>query len=414
MKWFKYIVLPMFFGLMVVALSGCGGGSDSSPSTPTNPPEIDPQAKLVSIVVEPTAMNLPIGVDARVKATGVFDSGKTADITAIVPWSSNNEAVAVVNAGVVTTVAEGSAAITATWGDVSASIGVTVGANSGKPEDPEFSHIDLSFANGAKFASVPVNTTGQLMAKAVFRNNDSYDANRFVTFHSKDSNIVEVGPGGFVEAVNIGTTELYATYGEIKSNVVTVEVTYASLTAINISPKNMSLNVGESIQFKATGDFSNGQSADITHYVEWQSNSKSVVIEKGLAVAVESGSAVIVATAGVGLEDATEVNVIGMIADPEPEEPTLTGIAFSENPFGCTPTQSRFIDIYATYSDEKKENIESDPALRWDNGSNQFAELVRDGDAVMVNCGQEGTNHIRVFYSKDGKEVSNTLTVNVH
>ena len=78
-----------------------------------------------------------------------------------------------------------------------------------------------------------------------------------------------------------------------------------TLTAITVSPTNPSLNIGETIQFTATGSYSDNSTKNITDSVTWASSNISVsnVIARGvsslsggLASAIAPGTTLITAT----------------------------------------------------------------------------------------------------------------------
>jgi hypothetical protein len=72
------------------------------------------------------------------------------------------------------------------------------------------------------------------------------------------------------------------------------------LTSISVAPANPSLAVGSTIQFAASGTYSDGTSHDITTQVIWSSSNTSVatVNNSGLATALSAGSTNITSTSG--------------------------------------------------------------------------------------------------------------------
>ncbi|MDE5567464.1 MAG: Ig-like domain-containing protein, partial [Muribaculaceae bacterium] len=139
--------------------------------------------------------------------------GETANLTASIEpedttdpsiaWKSDNEAVATVSAdGVITAISVGTATITATCGEVSATCQVTV--NPVTASDITLNVSDLSLLVGATdklTATVePANTT---------------DAT--ITWKSDNEDVVTVSAEGVITAISVGTATITATCGEVSA-----------------------------------------------------------------------------------------------------------------------------------------------------------------------------------------------------
>lgn len=79
------------------------------------------------------------------------------------------------------------------------------------------------------------------------------------------------------------------------------------LTFITVTPANTSINVGGTVQFKATGNYNDGSTKDITASVAWSSSNPAVASisnqagSQGKATGLSSGATTIAATgAGAG------------------------------------------------------------------------------------------------------------------
>ena len=109
----------------------CSGQSPSASTTPYNisfthlvaPPT------MVSINVTPASPSIPNGLGQQLTATAVFSDDSIENVTSSVVWSTNASGVATANsAGYVSSVALGSATITATLGSILGTAAVTVGS----------------------------------------------------------------------------------------------------------------------------------------------------------------------------------------------------------------------------------------------------------------------------------------------
>lgn len=104
-----------------------------------------------AVALSQSALSLKVGDSETLIAT-VSPSDATDRAMA---WSSSNPSVATVSGGKVTAVAEGTATITATAGDFSASCTVTVGKKSAAPADVHLPHVNAYYQD--RFGDVPEN-----------------------------------------------------------------------------------------------------------------------------------------------------------------------------------------------------------------------------------------------------------------
>jgi hypothetical protein len=124
-----------------------------------------------------------------------------------------------------------------------------------------------------------------------------------VTWSSADPSIATINAMGVATGVSQGSTKVQAASGSVK-NSVTLTVTVAgtpSLVSIAVTPAGSSVVVGQTLQFIATGTFSDNTTNDITGSVTWaSSNTTAATINTaGLATGVTPGqSTTISATQG--------------------------------------------------------------------------------------------------------------------
>jgi hypothetical protein len=107
-------VISIGFALANVS---CGGGntSNSKPTTPASPPTA------TSITLSPQNSAVTVGKTLQFKATAKFSDGSTKDISSTANWSSSNQAVATVSAGLVTAMKLGVVTVGVSSGSVNAS-----------------------------------------------------------------------------------------------------------------------------------------------------------------------------------------------------------------------------------------------------------------------------------------------------
>lgn len=117
-----------------------------------------------------------------------------------------------------------------------------------------------------------------------------------------------------------------------------------TLVSISVTPVNPSAVVGSTLQFTATGMYSDGTTADITNSVVWASSNAAVaaISATGLATALSAGTTTISATSGAIVGSTT----LTVTAPPVDTPPTVT----ITNPSNGSTVSNR-VTIQATASD---------------------------------------------------------------
>jgi hypothetical protein len=121
-----------------------------------------------------------------------------------------------------------------------------------------------------------------------------------VTEHATVSNAT--GTEGLATAVSVGATTISAALGGVTGSTV-LTVTPATLQSITVTPAHPpAINVGDTLQFTATGLYSDNSMLDVTTQATWGTSDGSVALESnaagtiGLATAVGPGTCSVTAT----------------------------------------------------------------------------------------------------------------------
>jgi uncharacterized protein YjdB len=297
-------------------------------------------ATLMSIEVEPALPSLAKGTRVQMSAVGRFSDGSLQDITQAATWNSSSSAVATVgnsgsDNGIVTSVAMGTVTITASLSGIDGGTTLTVTAAA-------LTGIDIT----ASDADIPNGTKLQLSAVGTFTDQSTQDITDQVTWTSSQTSIATVsnasGSRGLVSGHSVGSTTIGATLSGVNASF-PVDVTNASLVSINITPPSFSLAAGLSIALKATGNYSDGSTLDLTDQVSWFSSDASIVQvsnasgSRGMADAVAPGIANISASfSGLsGTSYLTVTNATLMSIDVSPATPSVAaGLTLSFNATG--------------------------------------------------------------------------------
>jgi hypothetical protein len=270
---------------------------------------------LVSIAVTPATPSKAKGLTQQFTATGTYDAGPTADITANVTWiaDSNGDGVddnsvvsidnnAGVNKGLGTASNVGTATIKATLGGVSGQTTFTVTAAA-------LTGITVT----SPYSSRPKGYTEQFTATGSYTDGTTANITTNVTWSSSNDSILSMDNvtnkgRGTASSSNMGSVTVTATLSGV-SGTKDFSVVSAVVTSLTVSPSTASSAVGTTRQYTATGTFSDASVQDITSSVTWKSDSdgngiddaiiasiSNIAASKGKATMVATGTTVISAT----------------------------------------------------------------------------------------------------------------------
>jgi hypothetical protein len=256
-------------------------------------------ATLVAIEVNPADSSLSKGTTRQFAATGIFTDASTQDVTKQVTWGSSNTAAASIsNAagsnGLASALGVGSATISATLGTVSGTttLGVTAATLVSIQVDPADPVISMDI-------------TVEFTATGIYSDNSAQDLTLQVTWSSSDTCVASISNAddsrGLATPAGFGSTTVSATLGGVWGST-TLTVCKASLVSITVTPDDKIISSGKTLQFSATGYYSNGLTLDITKSAVWKSSDNKVAKvtnakkERGLATAGETGTTTVTAT----------------------------------------------------------------------------------------------------------------------
>ncbi len=345
-------------------------------------------AALTAIQVTPATVSRPKGAVQQFTATGTYSDQSTQDLTSTVIWSSASTTVATISnatgsSGQATGVAEGSTTITAASGDVSGSAAFTVTAAA-------LMRIDITPSQ----PSIPVGTSQQFTATGVYTDNTTQDFTSTATWASSNTNVLEVSNGsgqrGLAVANTQGTVTVTASAMDVTGSTVAT-VSAATLTSIQVTPSNRNLAKGFSLQFTATGSFSDNTTRDITAQVSWASSNVAAATisnadgSRGLATATTTpGSTNISASSGslTGSTSLTVTNATLTSLAVTPANRTvpkgLSGNFVATGTFSDSSTQNLTEQASWSSSDTSKVTVSNSA------GSKGFAVAVAVGSSTIT------------------------------
>ncbi|HTL48656.1 MAG TPA: Ig-like domain-containing protein [Verrucomicrobiae bacterium] len=257
-------------------------------SNPTN--VVVPAAPVLDhITVSPSSRTFTAVNDSQeITVTGFYVGGAQANITSQATFSSNNTAVATVNAdGRVADIANGNALITATVGTKTAQVNVTVNivTLTGVSIDP------------TSFTLFGLNKTRQLSVIGSYSNGSTAPIPAgSVAFGSTNIAVAAVNASGLVTSISTGNAVISASVAGFAPAQTSVTVAPIAPTGISVSPNAILFtSKDETRQLDITVNFNDGTTGSPQSAVDYDSDHTDVatVDANGLVTAVANGDATI-------------------------------------------------------------------------------------------------------------------------
>jgi uncharacterized protein YjdB len=349
-------------------------------------------ANLVSIAISPAASSVPVHTTQQFTATGSYSDGSSADLTALVTWSSSSNATATISAtGLVSAAAAGSTNISANFGGVSQSTSLTVTAPS---------MVSITVTPDGLTLAIGVNQP--FVATATYSDGSTADLTSGVTWISSSTSVASINGSGLSTTLAAGSTTITATVGAL-SDTSSLTVVNAHLTSISVSPAIQSIAIGTVQQFNAIGNFDDGSTQLLLGAI-WSSSSTAVATmnSAGLATSVGTGTTTITAASG-SVSGTASLTVTGS---------TLVSIAVTPANSSMVVGTTRQFTATGTFSDSSTEDITA--SVVWTSLSPTSATITAQGLASSVATGS--TTIKALFGSVSGSTgltVSNATLVSI-
>ncbi|PYP46446.1 MAG: hypothetical protein DMD42_04275 [Gemmatimonadetes bacterium] len=240
-------------------------------------------AAVASVKVTPAVVSLLVGAAVQLSATTADSAGNLLAGRSI-SWSSSDATVASVStSGLVTSVAQGSASITATSEGQSTAVPVTVTTVPVASLQVSPASANMFVGQTLSLTATPKDAAGNTLT------------GRPVTWASSSPSVATVSNTGQVAGVTQGSATITAT-SESKTARATINVAIVPVASVQVSPPTASLTPGQTAQLTATPKDSAG-SALTGRAVTWTSSAPTVasVSASGLVTGGTVGSATITA-----------------------------------------------------------------------------------------------------------------------
>ncbi len=248
--------------------------------------------------------------------------------------------------------------------------------------------------------TIALGQSQQFTAMGSYSDGSTRDLTSSAAWSSSNTSVAAISAAGLAASAAPGTAQITAASEGIISPAQTLTVTPAQLVSIAVTPVDPTIALGESLQFTATGTYTDGSMKNITTISTWSSSyhSAAIIAASGLATSVAEGTTDITAALGGITSPAQKLTVT--VA-------RLVSIAVSPvNPVIALGQTQQFI-ANGTYSDGSIRNITSIAA--WKSNNSSAATISDTGLATSVSAGTTQVNA-----TSDGiSSPSQTLTVNL-
>jgi len=336
---------------------------------------------LESISLTPLSPSIPAGRTIQFTATGHYSDGSVGIVTASADWTSSDPDIASIQTAGETSPGLARGVDVGGPVDIEASLhGVSSPASSLTVTTKVLESIDVN----PNSTSVALGREVQFTATGQYSDGSFDDITNDADWASNNSNVAsiqttgETYPGLALGNMVGGPVDITAFHNGITSNVASLAVTPKVLDSIVVTPPSSSVPVGLTVQFAATGHYSDGSIGVITADADWTSDNENVVTiqttgetNPGLAEGVVVGGPVNIRAARGGVtSDPATLTVAPKVLESvtvDPSEITIadgTGIQF---------------EATGRYSDGSQEIITA--AAEWHSSNQNVATIQTTGDA---------------------------------
>ena len=332
-------------------------------------------ATAVSVSVTPNAPSLAAGQTLQLLATATFTDGTSQDVTASATYlSSDSGAVKISSAGLLTAMSSGSAIVTVIVGNTSTTIPITI-------TNSVLSSITISPSQ----VSVAAGIAQQLTATGCFSDGSTSDLSSIVAWSSSNAHIASVDIHGKLTAAATGSVTITAVDGSVNSSV-PATVTAATIQTIAITPASSTLAAGQSQQFAAVAEFSDGSQQTVTDSVHWSVGASALASvsnaagSQGLVTAKAAGNTTVSAAIGTVQGSAT------LTVQPA----TLTSLSISPQPVSLAAGTTAQLTAIGVFSDGS--NADLTASVQWTSASASTAVVSNSG--LLTGTGVGATSII--------------------
>ncbi|HTC95885.1 MAG TPA: Ig-like domain-containing protein [Terriglobales bacterium] len=214
------------------------------------------------------AGTIALGNTFQFTATAYFTDGSTLDVTGNggTSWSSNNQAVATVSQGLVTSQSQGNnVQITASYSGFNDMGTISVGPPALKSIAVTPSPVTI--ANGL---------TQQFTATGTYTDNSTQDLTNSATWSVNNPSVISVNNTGLGTCKQVGDGSQVSAASGIVNGSATLNCGPPNLTSITVTPANSTIANGTNQNMVATGHYTDNTTQNLTGLAAWSSSNTAI------------------------------------------------------------------------------------------------------------------------------------------
>lgn len=328
-----------------------------------------------SLKADTTKLVLQPDDNAQVKLSASFADGTPEDVTSSAEWVSKDPAVATVKNGLITAIARGATSVTASYGNKTVKITVSVG---------EITQLTVNKSS----VVLKDGEIGQIAAIATFKDGSTKDVTEEAEWTSSDSTIARVSYG-MLTGIKSGEATVTAAYGDLKA---TVKVEVELAKSLSVSKRTVIMEKDTSYQLSLTMTDSEGKVQDVTSKAAWTSTSPAIAdVVNGLVTSYAQGKATVTGKyGGKTMSVAIEVDAPAKLVLNQKNLQLISG-------------QTAALTVTAEFSDGTSRDVTEE--AEWSSSNAKYAD-VHDGAVSAVSSGKA-----TITAKYGGKSVSTAVEV---
>ncbi|MBV9870943.1 MAG: Ig-like domain-containing protein [Frankiaceae bacterium] len=263
------------------------------------------------------------------------------------------------------------------------------------PAGPAVSSISVTPAS----PTIVKGTSQQLTATATYTDATTQDVTGLAHWSSDSSNATvgsDLADAGKVTGASAGGATITASLRGVDGST-PVTVTHGTLTSISVTPANASVAKGTTQQYTATGNYSTGDTEDLTSAVTWSTDdlATATIDSSGLLTGAGEGSTNVVASYG-GKTGSTGVTVTAA---------ALSSVTVSPSPASMAKGTQQQFSATGHFSDGTTQDVTS--SATWSSTNTDAVTVDTTGLATAAGV---GTSTVSAAYSGKSGDASVEVT----
>jgi hypothetical protein len=293
------------------------------------------------LVVDTDLVTLKTGETQQLVLRATYADGTTSIVTDSATWSVNDEDIAIVSKGKITTYKAGIAKVTATYGGKTTTTEVDV-------------DVPTIIKASQKIVNMQIGDSANVELTAYFKDGREVDITDIAEWTTSDKAIAEINAGA-ITGTSTGAATITAVYGTRKA---LIQVSVGVLKSLTVSEEKLVMKKGGSVSLTAEALYTDDTEKDVTSDVIWtSSNVKAVTVDNGVVKAIATGESTLTAQ----LDDTT-VSILVQVDMASELKANVTSLIFDLN-------ETRIITITATDAKDETSNVSSEAEWKTSNSS---------------------------------------------